>query len=77
MAPYHPDGEPSLPPPVLVDGKQQYEVDRIIGHRSTRQGLRFIVRWLGYGPEEDSIMSETTLANAWEALDAYKALHNL
>ena len=61
-------GEGDLPPPVLVDGEQQYEVNRIIGHRVTRAGVKYIVRWLGYGPEEDSILSESDLASAPEAL---------
>ena len=47
-----------------MDGEQQYEIDCIVGHRATRQGMRYVVRWLGYGPEEDSIMSEAALANA-------------
>jgi len=53
-----------LPPPVLVEGEQHYEVDRLVGHRMTRQGPRFVVRWLGYGPEEDSLLREEDLTNA-------------
>jgi len=32
-----------------------------------------MVGWLGYGPEEDSLLREEDLANAREPLDAYKA----
>ena len=77
LAPFVGTGEGDLPPPVLVDGEPQYEVDRIIGHRVTRGGLKYIVRWLGYGPEEDSILSESDLASAPVALRVYKDAHNL
>ena len=36
LAAYHGAGTGSLPPPVLVEGEQHFEVDRIVGHRLTR-----------------------------------------
>src|SRR5690349_19406655 len=45
------------PPPILVSGEEEYEVEAIINHRNrkTRSGTRqeFLVRWKGYSPTED------------------------
>ena len=60
-----------------MDGESHYEVDRVVGHRTTRGGTKYIVRWLGYGPEEDSLLTESDLASAPEALRVYKEAHNL
>ena len=30
---------PQLPPPVLLDGAEEWEVESIVGHRATRRGL--------------------------------------
>ena len=52
---------PSLPPPVLVDGVEEWEVERVISHRMTRRGPRYTVRFRGYGPEEDLALYEEDL----------------
>ena len=70
-------GEGDLPPTVSADGETQYEVYRIIGHQSTRGSLKFVVRWLGYGLEEDSILSESDLASAPDALRENKDAYGL
>jgi hypothetical protein len=34
----------------LIDGKEEYQVERIMGHRKTGQmkRLQYLVKWLGY-----------------------------
>ena len=46
---------PRLPPPlVLVNDKEQYEVEEILDSRLFRQKLQFKVKWKGYGLEDVS-----------------------
>ena len=77
LRPYVGPAATSLPPPVVIEGEEEYEVDRIVGHQVTRRGLRYVVRWKGYGPEEDSAMFESDLGHAREMLEEYKAQHGL
>jgi hypothetical protein len=48
---------PTRPPPVDVDDNR-YEVDRLLDKRTRRYGrgqrVEYLVRWQGYGPEDDT-----------------------
>ena len=41
----------------------QYEVERILGHQGEGDNRKYLIRWKGYGPEEDS----------WEPVDGINA----
>jgi hypothetical protein len=59
----------------------EYEVEAILGHRIApkKYGNRrmYLVRWAGYGPADDSWISEYDLRNAPELRRKYLALHSL
>ncbi|KAF7762626.1 hypothetical protein Agabi119p4_9219 [Agaricus bisporus var. burnettii] len=74
------------PPPTLVYGEEEYEVEAILNHRARKRRLgngrlatrtEYLVRWQGYGPSEDSWESEEDLANSSEILEEYKNLKKL
>ena len=66
------------PPPIEVDGEEEYEVDHIVRHKKNRQGrFLFLIRWKGYGPDEDSWEPASNLKHAREILNAYKMSHKL
>ena len=46
------------PPPELVDGEEHYVVERILDSRFMRGRLQFLVKWEGYGYEENSWVPE-------------------
>ncbi len=60
-----------------MDGQEEFEIDRIVGHKLTRQGVRFRVRWRGYDAEHDSWVRESDMGHAVELLQGYKATHSL
>ena len=51
----------SQPPPDLIDGEEEYEVERIVNHchYGRSQRLQYLIKWKGY-PESD---------NTWELAD--------
>ena len=63
------------PPPDLIEGEEEYEIEKIRRHRGTPSTLSFLIRWKGYSAEEDSWVPEQNLKNASSALTAYKKLH--
>ena len=50
------------PPPEIIDGKEEYEVELIIDDHYIRQGWKrkrqFLVKWKGYPRSENSWVSE-------------------
>ena len=64
-----------VPPPDLINGEEEYEIEKIIRHRGTSSTRSFLIRWKGYLAEEDSWVPEQDLKNAKSALAAYKKLH--
>ena len=56
------------PPPDLIDGEQEWEVERIIAHKG-RKNCQYQVKWLGY--EELSWETEKDLEHSKELIDDY------
>jgi hypothetical protein len=44
---------PPPPPPIVKDGIPEYEVERVLDSRLFRGRLEYLIRWKGYGAEED------------------------
>lgn len=73
---YHSDGTVQPPPPLLIEGEEEFEVDRLLDHRDkyvnkTRTAREYLVKWLGYGPEHNTWEPENNLLNCQEALRSY------
>jgi Chromo (CHRromatin Organisation MOdifier) domain len=58
----------SRPPPIEIDGEKEYEVAAILDSRKRRGNVQYLVRWAGYGPEDDSWEPRHLLEGATEAL---------
>ncbi len=42
------------PPPELVEGEEEYLVEKILDSKMFRGRLKFKIKWEGYGPEHNS-----------------------
>jgi hypothetical protein len=58
------------PPPDLIEGEDEYEVDSIRDHRKRGKGQQYLVKWKGYSDE--TWEPEANLKNASEILKDYK-----
>ena len=66
------------PPPDLINGEEEYEVEAIVGHKTTRGGIRYQIKWKGYSSAENTWEPESALIpNANEILQQYKKAKKL
>ena len=63
------------PPPDLIEGEEEYEIEKILRHRGSPMAQMFLIRWKGYSAEEDSWIAERELKHAKSALEDYTKLH--
>lgn len=63
------------PGPVTVEGEEEYEIKSVIKSEMRGRGrsrrLHYLVRWKGYGPEEDSWVPEEDMDHAKELVDDF------
>jgi len=52
------------------DGLREHEIERIIDSRPRGRGYQFLVRWTGFGPEDDEWLAACLLEDC-EALDKW------
>ncbi|PRP73341.1 retrotransposable element protein, partial [Planoprotostelium fungivorum] len=61
------------PPPVIIDGEQEYEVEAILDVRKRYGKTQYLVSWKGYGPEENLWLPEDNLSNSPDLVADFKA----
>ncbi|KAF8748289.1 hypothetical protein RHS01_10949 [Rhizoctonia solani] len=62
----------SCPPPVTVDGEEEYKVEGITDMEERDGKWFFRVKWKGYGPEENTWEPQENLKNAGKILKKYE-----
>lgn len=67
----------TLPPPDLIEGQEEYEVEAIIGHWKRWGRMTYLMKWKGYPTSENSWEPERNLRNARDILNLYKKRNRL
>ncbi|ESK81113.1 reverse transcriptase-rnase h-integrase, partial [Moniliophthora roreri MCA 2997] len=65
------------PPPDLIEGQEEHEIEAIIGHTPKRKPQRFLVSWKGYPSAENEWLWEKDFEHAKETLADYKKANKL
>ena len=59
------------PPPVKVDGDEEYEVEAVVNSRVWRRKLQYLVQWKGYSQVDDSWEDVSALEHAQAKVRAF------
>jgi hypothetical protein len=62
------------PPPVLVDGEEEFEVEKVLDSRIRYRRLEYLIKWRGYGAEHNSWSAHYNV-HAAEAIDDFYRRH--
>ena len=82
LLPYHetPSHGPNIsrPPPDLIDGEEEFEVEQIKAHQNFGRSkcLQYLIKWKGY-PKSDNTWESTTDIHAPELVKQYHKHHPL
>ena len=52
--PVFPGQHPEPPPPTQITGEDEFEVKKILQKHKRGKGWQYLVRWKGYGHDQDS-----------------------
>ncbi|GAW09020.1 reverse transcriptase-RNase H-integrase [Lentinula edodes] len=63
-----PSCQQDIPEPTIIDGHEEFDIDRILDSRRRGRGWQFLVRWVDQPPSEDRWLSYSALHDC-EALD--------
>ena len=63
------------PPPHLIEGEEEYEIEKILRHRGPPSNRSFLIQWKGFSVEDDSWEPERNLKHSKAALTEYKKRH--
>ena len=72
---YH--GSLQRPPPIEIDGEEEYEVEDILDHRISGRGYQYLVFWTGYDASENQWLLEQELQHCKKLSSNYKKCHKL
>ena len=59
------------PPPEIIDGHAEFEVEDIIAHRRSGKGIQYLTRFKGYTADADEWLPAKNLARAPDILKEY------
>jgi len=70
------EGQKKTPPKlVIIEGEEEFEVEKIINKRTVRGKEKFLVRWKGYTAEEDTWENKENLENAKELVEEFERVY--
>jgi hypothetical protein len=61
------------PPPVLVDGAEEHEVEAVIGKRRMGRGVQYLIKWYGFEHEHNTWEPLRNLKNCMDLVDEFNA----
>jgi len=61
-----------LPKPIIIEGEEEFEVEKILNKRIVQGKEKFLVRWKRYTAEEDTWESRENLGNMKELVEEFE-----
>ena len=69
------EGTVPSPPPIEVNGEEEYEVKEILDSRVRHHKLQYLIKWLGYPDLDNEWVPEGHVAGSKELVDLIHRLY--
>jgi hypothetical protein len=63
--------EPEPPGPIDMEGEAEYEIEEVLSSRKRGRGIQYLVKWKGYGNEENTWEAKGNMDKAKEAIKEF------
>ena len=63
------------PPPVIVDGDEEFEVESVLDTKLERGKLKYLVHWKGYSTADNSWEEAANLEHSPDVIAAFYQMH--
>jgi len=60
------------PKSVIIEGEEEFEVEKILNKKMVREKEKFLVRWKGYMVEKDTWENKENLKNVKELVEEFE-----
>jgi len=60
------------PAPVIIEGEEEWEVERILNKQKIREKNKYLVQWKGFTAESDTWEERENLGNTKEAIEEFE-----
>jgi len=70
-----PNHVPTQPPPIVVEGIEELEVEEVIDSRFKNRQLQYLVKWKGTTAVENSWEPQRNLVNAPDSIREFHEKH--
>jgi hypothetical protein len=67
-----PNADEQMPPPIIVDDHEEWEVEEILAKRKTKKGIEYLIKWAGYPEEASSWQPIRNVVNAPEKVREFE-----
>jgi len=64
-----------LPKQVIIEGKEEFKIEKILNKRTVKGKEKFLVRWKGYMAEEDTWENRENLENMKELVEEFERIY--
>ena len=66
---------PSKPPPIQVEGQDEFEVEAIKDSKISRRKVQYLVKWKGYPESENTWEPVRHLTHCWDLVEHFHTKH--
>jgi hypothetical protein len=63
------------PPPIIIEGEEEFEVEKVLDSRLFRRSFQYLVKWKGFSDSENTWQPAKDLEHAQDLIEEFHTAH--